>query len=590
MAGKIRELRARFTQGEISPRLHSNEDIELYQAGVALCENWIVMPHGGLIRRPGTRFVAPAKHADKKCRLITFEYSTIDTYVIEVGHLYMRFYRQFGQIVSASVAYELVTTFTEDQIFGLAFTQTENSMLIVHKDHAPKELKRTGHTNWTLTDITFTSKPTEWTAGNYPQRVSFYQQRSVYASTPNQPQAFWLSKTGAPKVMTLGTDDDSAIKLTITAGQVNNIMWVVEGRALMIGTSGTTRTLSGSGISEAITSKSLLNRRHTSDGSSDVPPIQTGESALYLSRNRRKLREFAYSFEKDSFESPDITLASEHITGTGITAMDHTQDPDSIIWMLREDGQLVGLTYEKSQGVYAYHRHKIGGSTENYSWGEVESITAAFEGDREVLWMVVKRRVNGADVRHIEYMEAVFDNQATAKEDSFFVDSGITYDGAEAATISGFDHLVGEDVDILYDGKVLPQTTVAGDGTVTLPNERKGSKITAGLHYESLMLPLSPIVATQAGTGQGKKRRVVSMGLQVMDTGTIEAGDDLADMQEYTFRDGSVPFGETPPLKTGYIEVDPENGWNDTGQLYIRASQPLPATIRALITEVEAEG
>ncbi len=584
-----RTLQASFVRGEITPRLHGREDTQLYQTGLALCENWIVLPHGGMTRRSGTRFVTAAKFPDKQCRLIPFEYSTEDAYTLEVGDLYMRFYRDFGQIEKDAAPYEIVTPYTEAQLFELVFTQTENSLWIVHKDHPPKELKREDHDNWTLGDITFTGKPSEWKAGNYPRRCSFYQQRSIFASPPDQPQTIWMSKTSNEKNFTLGTNADDAFKATIKAGQVNHIQWMIEGRALMMGTSGATRTLSGSSANEALTVTSVINRRHTTEGSAAIPPIQKGEVALFLSRNRKRLHEFVFSFERDSFIAPDQTFLSQHITGTGIKDMDMVNDPDSIIWMVRDDGQLIGVTYEKSQEVVAFHRHKLGGSTDDRPWGEVETVAVTYEAKREVLWLSVKRKVNGVVARHIEFMEAVFDDGAD-KKDAFFVDCGGTYDGVAAGTINGFDHLVGEEVDILHDGKVSPRTTVAGDGTVSLLNNRTGLKITAGLPYQSVVQPLSPIVALQNGTGRGKKKRVVSMGVDVMNTGTIEAGDSLSDTQSHIFRDGSTPFGQSPDLYTGYLEIDPENGFDDKAQIYIRAQQPLPATIRSLITEVQSEG
>ncbi|MCZ4280009.1 hypothetical protein O4H49_04415 [Kiloniella laminariae] len=584
-----RTLQASFVRGEITPRLHGREDTQLYQSGLAICENWIVLPHGGLTRRPGTRFVATAKHADKQCRLITFEYSTEDAYTIEVGDLYMRFYRDFGQIQKNDAPYEIVTPYTEAQLFELVVTQTENSLWIVHKDHPPKELKRNDHDDWVISDIVFTAKPAEWKAGNYPRRCSFYQQRSIFASPPDQPQTIWTSKTSDEKNLTLGTNADDGFKATIKAGQVNHIQWMVEGRALMMGTSGATRTLSGASGGEALTVTSVINRRHTTEGSAAITPIQKGEVALFLSRNRKRLHEFVFSFERDSFIAPDLTFLSQHITGPGIKAMDMENDPDAIIWMVRDDGQLVGVTYEKSQEVVAFHRHKLGGKTDEHPWGEAESVAVTYEAKREVLWLSVKRKVNGAVVRHIEYMEAVFNDNAV-KEDAFFVDCGGTYSGELAGTITGFSHLVGETLDILHDGKVSPQATVLGDGSVTLPNKRKGVKITAGLPYASLIQPLSPIVATQNGTGRGKKKRVVSMGVDVMNTGTLEAGENPEEAQNYIFRDGSTPFGQSPELYTGYLEIDPDNGFNDKAQIYIRASQPLPATIRSLITEVQSEG
>ncbi|WP_343561722.1 hypothetical protein [Kiloniella sp. b19] len=593
MPARIRTFQANFTRGELSPFLQARETAELYAAGLEICENFMPLYHGGLTRRPGTRFVANTKYPGRFSRLITFEYSTEDTYVIEIGHEYMRFFRNFAVIEdpnNAGQPYELASPYTEEQLRALRFEQDDNSIFLVHRDHPPKELKRTNHADWSLSDISFTNKPSEWKAGNYPQLVSFFQQRSVFSATPEQPQTFWLSKSGEPKTLTQGTDDDSGFKVTLKSGGVNSLRFTLDGDSILVGTAGGTRVLGPSGGNGVMTIRSLDNKPQTETGVGEVAPIKIGSAALFVSKDRRGLHEMQFYFEKNRYESPALTELSEHITGTGVKELAYTQFPLSYVWMVRDDGQLVSVTYHRQQQVVSFARHKLGGRTADRDWGEVESITAAFQEEREVLWLSVKRRINGADVRHIEYMEARFDSTLHKKEDAYFVDCGGTYEGEPAQQVSGFAHLVGEQVDILADGAVLPQVTVAGDGTVTLPNNRSGRKITVGLHSRASLRSLTPPTPAEGGPGHGKKKRAIRMGVQLLDSGVLDYGPDPDNLSEHSFRTSEVPLGSVVGLYSGYLEIPQDDGFSDEGRVWIRAAQPLPLTIRAIVTDIEAEG
>src|SRR5690606_6324566 len=115
----------------------------------------------------------------------------------------------------------------------------------------------------------------------------------------------------------------------------------------------------------------------------------------------------------------------------------------------------------------------------------VESVAVipAPAGDRDELWLVVRSSIDGATLRYIEYLEALWD-PANDLPDAFFVDSGLTYDGAPSSTISGLDHLEGESVSILADGATHPERTVV-QGRITL--DRDASKVQVGLAYTSTL-------------------------------------------------------------------------------------------------------
>ena len=151
-----------FTSGELSPRLNGRIDMDKYYNGASTISNFMVLMHGGLSKRPGTRHIAEIKTSsgsNSGARLIPFTFSKTQAYILEFGHNYIRFFKDEGQIESGGSPYEIATTYTAAQLDELEFVQSADVLFIVHESHNPAKLSRTGHTAWTLTDVTFVDGP-----------------------------------------------------------------------------------------------------------------------------------------------------------------------------------------------------------------------------------------------------------------------------------------------------------------------------------------------------------------------------------------------------------------------------------------------
>lgn len=147
-----------FNAGELSPKMEGRIDYPKYTQGLRTCENLLPLTQGPVIRRPGTKYVAATKN-NGAVRLIPFEYSVDDTYMLEFGDLYMRVYRNQAQVLDGNDPYEIVTPFDANEIADLQFVQTSNSMYLVDGNDPPQVLTRTGHTSWTIEDVEFTTGP-----------------------------------------------------------------------------------------------------------------------------------------------------------------------------------------------------------------------------------------------------------------------------------------------------------------------------------------------------------------------------------------------------------------------------------------------
>ncbi|MGF6738503.1 hypothetical protein [Paraburkholderia atlantica] len=156
----VKNLLRSFAAGEITPELFGRVDLDQFQTGLATCRNFITLPHGPAMNRPGTTFVLATKYSGaSRARLIPFTYSITQTMALEFGVGYIRFHTQGQTLLTAdgTAIYEVATPYAEADLFDLHYVQSADVMTIVHPNYAPMELRRLGASNWTLTAISFVS-------------------------------------------------------------------------------------------------------------------------------------------------------------------------------------------------------------------------------------------------------------------------------------------------------------------------------------------------------------------------------------------------------------------------------------------------
>ena len=504
-----------FTAGELSPRLDGRNDLSKYPAGCKTLENIVIYPHGAAARRPGTQFIAEVKTSSAKTRLIPFEFSTTQTYILEFGNQYMRVYKDKGQVLSGGSAFEISTPYLTAELFDIKFAQSADVMYLTHPSHETKKLSRTGHTAWTLATVDFTNGPfldtntstttfqpsgtsgsvnitasastfvstdvgrlirigdgiakvtgftsatvvavttstnfantnavTDWSLGafsettGFPSCVTFFEQRLVFAATLNNPQTIYFSKSGDYENMDANIGgtvaDDDAIVYTIASNQVNAIRFLSPTRTLIIGTAGGEFAVYGGGDNDAITPTNIIIKKQSNYGGANVDAVPVGNATLFLQRAKRKIRELAYNFDVDGYIAPDLTILAEHITKGGITQMAYQEEPLSIVYAVREDGELVALTYQRDQQVVAWHRHIFGGvfGTGNAVCESVAVIPTDL--DEYEVYVIIKRTINGATKRYVEVLNT-FDFTETDNTSFNYLDSQLNYDGV-SSTLNG---------------------------------------------------------------------------------------------------------------------------------------------------------
>ena len=480
----------------------------------------------------------------------------------------------------ADKIYQISTPYTPANLPTVNYAQSADVMYLVHPSYEIRTLSRTNHNAWTLATATITGSPTPSlsSSDNYPSVVTFFEQRLVFAASNNNPQTIWFSKSADYLDFTVGTSADDALIYTIAASQVNAIRFLSATRILMIGTSGGEYVLTTTNDGP-ITPTSTQIRKYSNYGTANVQPVQVADVTLFLQRGNRKVREFRYVGEVDTagYQAPDMTILAEHITEGGITQFAYQQEPDSVIWAVRGDGTLLGMTYRRDEQVVAWHKHIIGGE---YDGGQaiVESIaTLPNETTEDELYMVVKRTIDGDTKRYVEKLNVFeFGDQTT---DAYFVDSGLEYSGSAVTSLSGLWHLPGEEISVLANGASHPDRTVA-DGEISLAFSATSAAV--GYGYTSEMQTLRLEAGSVDGTSQGKPKRIHAITLRLYRTVGLEVGPAAADVDRIYFRDSSMSMDQAVPLFTGDKTVEFPGGFEDDDRIYVRQTQPLPMTILAL--------
>jgi len=600
-----------------------------------------------------------------------------------------------GGSAQSDAIYEVVTTYTEAQLPRLGYTQSADTMTIVHPDHDPANLTRAADADWTLSTISYAPTVTAptissltaggtgagtynktytyvvtavdadgveslasasssittpslsttayvriaWAAipgadyyriykdpstgtgvygwigestalafddfnfapitsdappqdrqpfngvGNKPSAVNYYQQRQVFANTTNDPQKLFTTQTAIFDSLRASSPlrDDDAITFTIAAQQVNEIRHIISLDTLILMTSGGEWAVS-EGQDRVLTPSTIGVRIQSYNGSSWVKPVVINSTALYLQEKGARIRDLGYDeLTTGKYVGTDLSLLAEHLfNGYEITDMAYADEPYGILWCIRNDGVMLGLTYQREHQVSGWHRH-----TTN---GEFEAVSTVTEGNRDAPYFIVKRTIGGQTKRYVERLDP---RESINAVDAFYVDSGITYNGTATVTITGLDHLEGEAVAVLSDGNEVIGKIVSS-GSITL--DRAASKVHVGLAYIPAVELLDIDIASANETVKAQEVSVSKVVIEVESTrgGFVGARQDLNSGTTITYQEIKPRFDsdgyDSIALKTYKQEVHVDPSWNKGGGLRIEQRSPLPMAILSVIPRVDIGG
>ena len=462
---------------------------------------------------------------------------------------------------------------TESRIYGFALITAFTSATVV----SATVIKTLGGAGAT----TFWSEGAFSALRGRPRTVTLHEGRVFFGGTSYRPLSMWGSVVDDYENFRVTSQDDGGLFFSLAGKQANAIQWLEsQGDSLLIGTSGDEWTLSASDSASALTPSNVQARRQSSYGSKFIQANLINDVLLFIQRQGRKVRELVYQFEKDGWVAPDLTVLAEHVTDGEILEIAYQQQPDAILWAIRGDGQLVGMTYERDQSVVGWHRH--------ITDGEFESVATIYgNGTADEVWFVVKRTINGNTARYIERFKpdakTIFDDED--KDNWWYLDCAKR--STDVSTVTGLTHIEGETVDILTDGAAHPERTVAS-GSVTLAKEY--GTVLVGLPFVSTVKPMKLELQLQDGASRGRPKRVHRLIISFLKSLGGEYSTDGATWDKVVNRQMGDPMDASSSPFTGDKEVITAGDYSRNGDIQIRQTQPFPLTLLALTAKLDAYG
>lgn len=443
-----------WTGGELSPKMYGRTDVQQYFNGARRIENWIVETQGAVKFRSGFQYISGTKD-NQRAFLYRFQFSDIQAYVLEFTQGNIRIYRDRGVLTDGGVPIDIPSPYQEDELFDLKFAQNAASLYIAHPNHPPQIVTRTIETSWTLAPQPIVGFVPELSPDNYPSCVAFYEERVIYGATNELPETLWFSRSGEADDFTIGTEADDGIRYTIAASDdVNRPEWIRGTEDfLAVGGFGDVLRVTGGEGQSAVTPTSISIRPTNTYGCADINPISAKQAVMYIQRNRRTLFSLEIEDITGIYRPVDRNIFADHVTLSGITQMAYQEDRPDVLWSVRSDGQLLGLTIAFEQEVSGWHRHTTDGKF-------ISIATTPRDNDYDTLWACVEREIDGVTQYSIEHLNDFQDypvlsdfvtGQKNQREDFIrfqramfeaqkkyiHLDSALTYDGSVQGVDAG---------------------------------------------------------------------------------------------------------------------------------------------------------
>lgn len=405
---------------------------------------------------------------------------------------------------------------------------------------------------------------------NFPGCVGYFQQRRLLANTINKPNFIEASQTALFNSFNTQRPllASNAVTSKLYDGKLNEIKNMVSSDDLVVFTADSEWKINGSdGVFEA--TPPPIQKKQSSWGSCDLMPLYIGDTILFVSAGKNKIRDLEYQYAFDKYKGNDLTYLASHLFDSKqIVDWSYSKEPNPTVWCVMSDGTINALTYYREQEVLGWHHHDTDGL--------FESVVAVREGYEDVPYFFVNRTINSATKRYVERMKS---REISNVEDGFFVDCGLTqtFDTA-VTTISGLDHLEGKAVSVLADGVEVKGLTVT-DGAITLTTAAK--KVTVGLLYDFEMQTLN----VEGENTQGARKMINAVCIKVDKSATdFEVKGNAGGYQS---THNTVDGSETDGLFSGDLRFTVGAEPSASVYINIKQSSPYPITILSITPEVE---
>jgi hypothetical protein len=298
---------------------------------------------------------------------------------------------------------------------GIVANVTTNTFTLLANTIAQTPVNTTGFT-------AYSSGGTLTLADSYPRSGVFNNSgRLCCGGTRKNPETLFCSSSPTNGTtdfddFTTGVSATNAVIFTLTPayGKVDSIQWITNSAlGLIVGTFGAMIEAYGALAGQPISVTAVTALPIIAEGCSYSMPVATGNQLFYIARGNQKLTSLEYDYTIANYAPTDRNIVAEHLTAPGVSQVVMQRGKPDVVWVLRNDGCLLGLTYKSKEDISGWHQHTLGGSHVNASgitrpYGKALSIgIMPRSGNTEQLWLVIERVINGQTIRSNEFINDV---------------------------------------------------------------------------------------------------------------------------------------------------------------------------------------
>ena len=415
----------------------------------------------------------------------------------------------------------------------------------------------------------------QWGKGlGYPRVCTFYQDRFILASSFQYPNYIWFSRTGdyanfgVEKVGGTITDD-SAITLPVINRKMYDIRHLIPANDLLILTSGNEWIIDGS---KTITPTNCNLRTQTQRGASECEPQYIGNRCVYVQARGCVVRDLGYSYESDNYTGADLTLFVKHLTKyRNFITSAYAQDPDSIVYYVTDDGNIDCLTYIPEQKVYAWSHFTTKGK---YKYAE-----SVAEGEQDSLYVIVERDFKSGTVMCIERFEPMYN----ADNNNVYMDCYIRQTSTENISTITVPHLIGEDVQIVVNGRERPIKEVPPTAIINI--DGKAQSVAVGINYTTRLRIPSIEMQIQDGTLQGRQLTMSRLSMNLLNSFGGKVGRNFNHMDDISLPPLKLYSGDKVCILPKFDGV-----YSTDASVCILHEKPYPFNLLSVTREIEIGG
>ncbi len=454
---------------------------------------------------------------------------------------------------------EVVTPYVGVELYQLKFipSAADGVVYVTHPNHPPYQLSYDGvYDNLNFDIVIFTEQPAEWVENNYPSCGVVHKNRLWLAGTPNEPSQLWASKISAQTDFTYGALETDA--LSVVSQYPGQILWMVSSKSLAFGSASGENIITSDGPTIFI--GDIQIDRQSTYGSADVQAVQAGDKILYVTVDRGKFQAMQYDRNSENWLSDELSFPSSHLVKGGQHDFSWQKNPVSLFWIVRADGTLACMSYNRPMDIVGWAGHD--------TQGKFVSVDIGQKGVETRILALVNRGDGKLKFEQSNSNGPPMDSKVTVVLDP------------PGTIVSGLDHLEGKLCQVVADGAVHPDRTVVGGG-ITLQLSATRVQVGRGFRKQITTLPFDK--GSDKGSGRAYMKRYKDVYVKLLDSHV-----PFINGKQAPIRYPSTPMGEAEDTTSNMVKVH-SLGYSRGAKIDIIQDGPLSLKLQGIYGEVSQD-